>query len=76
MPIVESPKRQRLKVDPHLESAAERVKAAAAELERLGAAGKDGMRIRTDLPEDVREGAITTSAVNDARDVHRRGPPG
>jgi hypothetical protein len=45
------------KVDPHLEAAGERVKAAAEELERLGIARHDGTRIRTDIPEDMREGA-------------------
>jgi hypothetical protein len=45
------------KVDPHLEAAGERVKAAAEELERLGIASHDGTRIRTDIPEDMREGA-------------------
>jgi hypothetical protein len=54
VPIVESPKP---KVDPYLKSAGERVKAAAAELERLGIADKDGNCIRTDLPEDMREGS-------------------
>jgi hypothetical protein len=45
------------KVDPHLEAAGERVKAAAEELERLGIARPDGTRIRTDLPKDMHEGA-------------------
>jgi len=44
-------------VDRHLRAAAKRVKAAAEELERRGIAGKDGTRIRTDLPEDMKEGA-------------------
>ncbi len=45
------------KSDPHLQAAGERVKAAAEELERLGIADKTGKRVRTDLPEDMREGA-------------------
>ena len=45
------------KVDPHLQAAGERVKAAAEELERLGIARHDSTRIRTDIPEDMREGA-------------------
>jgi len=45
------------KTDPHLQAAGERVKAAAEELERLGIADKNGKRVRTDLPKDMREGA-------------------
>ena len=44
-------------VDPHLQAAGERVKAAAEELECLSIARHDGTRIRTDVPEDMREGA-------------------
>jgi hypothetical protein len=44
------------KTDPHLQAAGERVKAAAEELERLGIADETGKRVRTDLPEDMREG--------------------
>jgi len=32
-------------------------KAAAEELERLGIADRDGKRIRTELPNDMQEGA-------------------
>lgn len=44
-------------LDPYLEAAGERARAAADELERLGIADKNGRRIRTDLPEDMREGS-------------------
>ena len=57
MATVETPRLKVPKVDPHLEAAGERVKAAAEELERLGIASHDGTRIRTDIPEDMREGA-------------------
>ena len=57
MATVETPRLKAPKVDPHLEAAGERVKAAAEELERLGIARHDGTRIRTDIPEDMREGA-------------------
>lgn len=57
MPTVHTSKLQRPKVDPHLQSAGERTKAAAEELERLGIAGRDGKRVRTDLPDDMQEGA-------------------
>ena len=40
-----------------MQTAGERVKAAAEELERLGIARHDGRRIRADIPEDMREGA-------------------
>jgi hypothetical protein len=53
----ETPRLKEPKVDPHLEAAGERVKAAAEELERLGIARPDGTRIRTDLPKDMHEGA-------------------
>jgi hypothetical protein len=45
------------KTDPHLRAAAERVKAAAEELQNLGVADKNGKRLRIDLPKDMREGA-------------------
>ncbi|MGA2592928.1 MAG: hypothetical protein ABSH32_23690 [Bryobacteraceae bacterium] len=57
MRTLETPKRPKPKVDRHLQAAAERVKAAAEELERREIARKDGTRIRTDLPEDMQEGA-------------------
>ena len=54
---IEEPKLQKPKLDPHLQSAGERVKAAAEELERLGIADRTGNRIRNDLPKDMRGGA-------------------
>jgi hypothetical protein len=57
VPTLHTSKLQRPKTDPHLQSAAERTKAAAEELERLGIADREGKRIRTDLPGDMREGA-------------------
>jgi hypothetical protein len=57
MPQTDALKLQKPKVDPHLQSAGERVKAAAEELERLGIADHDGKRIRQDLPNDMRDGA-------------------
>lgn len=57
MATVETPQLKEPKVDPHLQTAGERVKAAAEELERLGIARHDGRRIRADIPEDMREGA-------------------
>jgi hypothetical protein len=56
VPKIEEPKLQKPKVDPHLQSAGERVKAAAEELERLGIANRAGNRIRKDLPKDMWEG--------------------
>jgi len=53
---IEEPKLHKPKLDPHLQSAGERVKAAAEELERLGIADRTGKRICTDLPNDMREG--------------------
>jgi len=57
VPQTDKLKWQKPKVDPDLQSAGERVKAAAEELERLGIADREGKRIRKDLPEDMREGA-------------------
>jgi hypothetical protein len=57
MPKTEEPKLKKPKVDPHLQFAGERVKAAAEELERLGIADRLGKRIRKDLPKDMRTGA-------------------
>jgi hypothetical protein len=48
---------QKPKVDPHLQSARERVKAASGDLERLGIADRNGKGIRKDLLKDMREGA-------------------
>jgi hypothetical protein len=45
------------KTDPHLQGAGERVKAAAEELERLGIADETGKRVRTDVPQDMKDGA-------------------
>jgi hypothetical protein len=39
-----------------LQGAGERVKAAAEELERLGIADETGKRVRTDVPQDMRDG--------------------
>lgn len=44
-------------LDPHLAAAGERVRAAAEELVRLGITDEFGNRLRTDLPEDMQEGA-------------------
>ena len=43
--------------DPYLEAAGRNAKAAAEEAVRLGITDSKGRRIRTDLPEDMREGA-------------------
>jgi hypothetical protein len=56
VPTVHTPKSQRPKADPHLQSAGERTKAAAEELERLGIADREGKRIHAELPNDMREG--------------------
>jgi hypothetical protein len=56
MPTIRTPKLRKPRVDPHLKTARERVKAAAEELERLGIADASGKRIRSDLPKDMREG--------------------
>ncbi len=45
------------RIDSHLSAAGERVREAAAELERLGIANPDGSRIRTDLPKDMQADA-------------------
>ena len=57
MATVETPQLKGAKVDPHLQAAGERVKAAAEELERLGIARHDGTRMRTVLPREMQEGA-------------------
>ncbi|MFN0171769.1 MAG: hypothetical protein ACKV22_35595 [Bryobacteraceae bacterium] len=56
MPTVDS-ELKTPQVDPHLEAANERVKAAAEELERLGIADSQGRRIGRDLPKDMQEEA-------------------
>ena len=45
------------KPEPFLEGAAERVHAAVRELKKLGIVDDQGNRVRTDLPEDMKEGA-------------------
>jgi hypothetical protein len=53
MSPVDTPTLRVPKVDPHLSAAGERVREAAAELERLGIADPDSNRIRKDLPKDM-----------------------
>jgi len=43
--------------EPLLEAAAERIHAAVRELKDLGIVDGEGNRVRTDLPEDMKEGA-------------------
>ncbi len=57
VPTTDTPRRLVPKVDPHLEAAGERVKLAAEQAERLGIADSIGKRVRTDVPEEMREGA-------------------
>lgn len=57
VPTTHRPKLRTPKSDPHLQGAGERVKAAAEELERLGIADQNGRRVRTDVPEDMKDGA-------------------
>jgi hypothetical protein len=57
MPLVQTPALRIPRTDPHLSAAGERVKEAAAELERLGIANPDGSRIRKDLPVDMQADA-------------------
>ena len=57
MPSVETPTLRVPRTDPHLSAAGERVREAAAELERLGIANPDGSRIRKDLPKDMQADA-------------------
>jgi hypothetical protein len=45
------------KHEPRLEAAAERIHAALCELKDLGIVDDKGKRVRTDLPEDIKEGA-------------------
>jgi hypothetical protein len=45
------------KHEPLLEGAAERIHAAVRELKELGIVDEKGNRVRTDLPEDMKEGA-------------------
>ena len=56
-PTTHKPKLLTPKRDPHLQGAGERVKAAAEELERLGIADKNGKRLGTDVPEDMKNGS-------------------
>ena len=53
MPPVETTTLRVPRTDPHVSGASERVREAAAELERLGIADGDGNRIRKDLPKDM-----------------------
>jgi hypothetical protein len=55
MPLVDKPKPRA--PDPHLSGAGERVREAAAELERRGIANSNGSRIRKDLPKDMQSDA-------------------
>jgi hypothetical protein len=57
MPAIDTPKLRKPKTDPHVKGASERVKRAAEELERRGIADANGRRVRSDLPQDMREGA-------------------
>jgi hypothetical protein len=45
------------KPEPLLESAVERIHAAVRELKELGIVDEKGNRVRTDIPEDMKEGA-------------------
>ena len=45
------------KPEPLLEGAEERIHAAVRELKDLGIIDENGKRVRTDLPEDMREGS-------------------
>jgi len=53
MPPVETTTLPTPRPDPYLSGADERVREAAAELERLGIANRDGSRIRKGLPKDM-----------------------
>jgi len=57
LPPVETPPLPVPRKDPHLTGAGERVREAAAELERLGIANRDGSRTRRDLPKDMQPNA-------------------
>jgi hypothetical protein len=57
MPPVETTTRRVPQTDPHLSGAGERIREAAAELERLGIADPDGTRIRKDQPKDMQPDA-------------------
>ena len=45
------------KHEPLLDGAAERIHAAVRELKELGIVDENGNRVRTDLPEDMKESA-------------------
>jgi hypothetical protein len=49
------------KHEPLLEGAAERIHAAVRELKELGIVDEKGNRVRTDLPEDMKEGVVSSS---------------
>ena len=55
--VVATPMRRVPRTDPHLSGAGERVREAAADLERLCIANTDGSRIRKDLPTDMQADA-------------------
>ena len=57
MPAIDTTKLRKPRIDPHLKAASERVKRSAEELERRGVADANGKRVRSDLPQDMREGA-------------------
>lgn len=57
LPPVGTPTLRVPRIDPHLSGAGERLREAAAELERLGIANSDGSRIRKDLPNDMQADA-------------------
>ena len=46
--------------NPYLEQAGKNIKAAVADLKARGIIDAEGNRIRTDLPEDMREGSECT----------------
>jgi hypothetical protein len=45
------------KPEPLLDKAAERIHAAVRELKDLGLIDENGNRVRTDIPEDMKEGS-------------------
>ena len=59
MAAIETPKTNQTPpaTDPHYPAAVERVKRAVRELQEKGIIDAQGRRIRTDLPEDMREGS-------------------
>ena len=57
VPIVIRGKLKQPRHEPLLEGAAERIHAAVHELQKLGIVDENGKRIRTDVPEDMKEGS-------------------